>query len=276
MIRKAGVDDVRFCHELTAIEDWNYTAEEIRAMVTNEDTDFYIAEKKGEKRGMAAAFRYGDSAWIGLVIVSREYRGQGVGTALVEEVLKKVKSQGVTTVRLESVPEAVSLYERLGFTPEFESLRLRGTCRGKNKKSSPLSKDMLKDICEFDQKYFGVRRDKFLEKFFALSPIRLVDADTRVKGYLLVRSGFGFKAPCKIGPCVCEDVTSCELLLKKALSQLKGPVSLGIPAPNTEGVDLLERYGFTITGASLRMVWGKKEYCGVPEKIFAIGGPEKG
>jgi hypothetical protein len=57
---------------------------------------------------------------------------------------------------------------------------------------------------------------------------------------------------------------------------LKGPVSLGIPAPNTEGVDLLERYGFTITGASLRMVWGKKEYCGVPERIFAIGGPEKG
>jgi GNAT superfamily N-acetyltransferase len=274
MIRKAGVHDIPFCHTLTVAEEWNYSRDEISTMITNRHAEFLIAEG-AEPMGMIASFRYGRAAWIGLLIVLKEYRGEGVGTSLMKEALHSLDCTGVTTVRLEAVPKAVSLYEKLGFTPEVESLRLTGeppfTEGASTVPGGILEEKMLKRVAEFDRKYFGADREEFLKGFFRLSCVRLVESSLRMKGYLLARKG----TPHKIGPCVCEDGPGFELLVARACSQLKGPVSIGIPACNTEGVSILEHYGFTSTGASLRMVRGKG-YRGIPEKICAIGGPEKG
>jgi len=271
MIRKATLNDAQFCHGLTVLENWGHTLDEIAAVVTNRSADFFIAEDT-KPTGMVASFQYGRAAWIGLLIVSKEYRYQGIGTALMEKALKTLKSRGVTTVRLEAVSEAVPLYKRLGFTPEFDSLRLRGEFHGAKLPQSNISEKMVEDIAVFDQNYFGANRKILLENFLALSSVRLVEIDTSIKGYLFARTG----SLTTVGPCVCENEKIFESLLTQALSQVKGPVSVGIPDRNKLGVSLLEQYGFTVVGSSLRMVWGKKRYTGIPERIYAIGAPEKG
>ena len=266
MIRKATPKDSEFCHRLTVIEDWGYSLQEISVMSLSRSSTFFIAEEDGPV-GMAASFQYGGSAWVGLLIVLEEYRGQGIGTSLMEVVLEDLDSKGVTTIRLEAVHEAVPLYNRLGFAPEFESLRLKGESHGTSFVPSP-SNNILEEIAVFDQMYFGADRKEFLKGFCALSPLQLVEKAP--KGYLLART-----YPGKIGPSVCENAAGFESLLSCALSYMTGVISVGIPECNREGVSIYEQHGFTVTDASLRMVRGKG-YDGIPEKIFAIGGPEKG
>ena len=274
MIRKGLPTDAEFCHKLTVIEGWGYTEQELYMMAANPGTTFYIAEERGERQGMAASFQYGRAAWIGLVIVLKEYRGLGVGTNLMKKALRTLELSGVTTVRLEAVPEAVSLYENLHFTPEFDSLRLRGECDSKGI-GEPTSDvlERLSELSAFDSHYFGVNRKKYLEGFIALSSVQLSENRDCLKGYLLGRTLTPHSH--KIGPCVCEDSTTFESLLTRALSQVEGILSVGVPACNKEGVSLYEQYGFSIISSSLRMVRGKG-FAGIPEHIYAIGGPEKG
>ncbi len=276
LIRKARREDVPFCHELTVIEDWNFSLEEISVMAALKSANLFVAEdeKDGNRVGTVASFQCGRSAWIGNLIVLEEYRGRGVGTSLMEKALIDLESKGVAAVRLEAVHEAVSMYERLGFNPEFESLRLHRIFHGGKRRElfseKVFSEGMLKEISVFDEKYFGVNREELLNGFFKLSPVRLMEKTTLLKGYLLART-----APAKIGPSVCEDGEVFESLLSSALSHLEGTVSVGVPECNKEGVSILEQYGFTLTGSSLRMVRGKG-FTGAPEKICAIGGPNKG
>ncbi len=262
-----------FCHGLTAIEGWGHTVEEISSEMRNPFSQFFIAEEDTPV-GTVASFRYGKAAWIGLLIVLKEYRGRGVGTALMREALRALDDYGVETVRLEAVKKAVPLYERLGFTPEVDSLRLWADVHGSEStdilKGKVLERDMLKEICAFDEKYFGAERGKFLESYFSLSSICVVERNSHVRGYLMARKN----AINRVGPCVCEDEKVFESLLGRALSLVEGTVSVGIPAFNTEGVSILKQRGFIVRGASLRMVRGRRTW--MPENVFAIGAPEKG
>jgi hypothetical protein len=131
---------------------------------------------------------------------------------------------------------------------------------------------MLEEISLFDTPHFGASRIHYLKRGFTISTVRLVRKNPAITGYIMARNS----ASHKIGPCVAEDEGIFEHLLQDALSRLDRPVSIGIPACNVKGVDVLEQYGFTTTSTSVRMVRGKGEYGGNPEKIFAIGGPEKG
>jgi GNAT superfamily N-acetyltransferase len=271
LIQKAAPDDIRFCHRLTELENWNYSYEEIATLYSTPGSTFFIASDETPV-GMVATFQCGQMAWLGLLMVCQESRGMGIGTMLVEKALYHVKLQGVTTVRLEAVRDAVSLYERLGFTPEFESLRMKGESEGTYEEYSNISFDMVEEISLFDTPHFGASRIHYLKRGFTLSTIKMMEKNPVITGYIMARHS----ASHKIGPCVAEDEGIFEHLLTDALSRLDGPVSIGIPACNATGVDVLKHHGFTITNASVRMVWGKREYGGNPEKIFAIGGPEKG
>ncbi|MGH9029652.1 MAG: GNAT family N-acetyltransferase [Acidimicrobiales bacterium] len=61
----------------------------------------------------------GPRAWIEDVIVDETKRGAGIGSALVNEALRRARAEGARTVDLTSRPtrlEANRLYLRLGFT----------------------------------------------------------------------------------------------------------------------------------------------------------------
>jgi GNAT superfamily N-acetyltransferase len=52
--------------------------------------------------------------------VGREHRGRGIGTALIERVVQHAKDQGAPNLRVRVYvknPEAIRLYQRMGFEP---------------------------------------------------------------------------------------------------------------------------------------------------------------
>jgi len=77
----------------------------------------YIIPKIGKKNGLLED-----------VIISAEYRGQGLGERLVREVLTIAKAQGLASITLTSNPVRVAahkLYEKVGFVKkDSEVLRI--------------------------------------------------------------------------------------------------------------------------------------------------------
>ena len=63
-------------------------------------------------------------AWfhVSLLYVTPDVRGHGIGQQLLEALLAWAHADGVTRVQLNSVPEARTLYERMGFGPPSERL----------------------------------------------------------------------------------------------------------------------------------------------------------
>lgn len=70
--------------------------------------------------GAVKVMRDGDGAYgeIKRVFVQPQFRGRGLSKALMEELEAHLRAQGIDRVRLETgvhQPEALSLYERLGY-----------------------------------------------------------------------------------------------------------------------------------------------------------------
>ena len=74
----------------------------------------------GAPVGHAALRPKGDSWEVKRVVVLDSVRGQGVGAGLMNELERLTREAGVTRMVLQTgdrQPEAVRLYERLGYTP---------------------------------------------------------------------------------------------------------------------------------------------------------------
>ena len=63
-------------------------------------------------------------AWfhVGLLYVSADARGRGIGGRLLGTLVEWAAGDGVTLVRLTAVPQARTLYERAGFGPSSDRL----------------------------------------------------------------------------------------------------------------------------------------------------------
>jgi predicted GNAT family N-acyltransferase len=59
---------------------------------------------------------HADHAKIGRMAVVREWRGRGVGRALLEALVREAARQGATRALLHAQVQAIGFYERAGFT----------------------------------------------------------------------------------------------------------------------------------------------------------------
>ncbi|MCC5957069.1 MAG: GNAT family N-acetyltransferase [Natronohydrobacter sp.] len=82
-----------------------------------------LAKKGGKPIGCARILLIGDMGKIGRVCVLADYRGQGIGVALIEAALQVLRDQpGITKAKLGSQTHAIGFYEKLGFRavgPEY-------------------------------------------------------------------------------------------------------------------------------------------------------------
>jgi len=100
LIRKATIPDVPVMHKLI-----NYWAEQQRMLARalselyENVRDFYIYEQDGEITGCGALhIAWSDLGEVKSLAVGPEYKGRGVGRAIVEECLKEAESLGLERV----------------------------------------------------------------------------------------------------------------------------------------------------------------------------------
>jgi len=283
-VRAFNKRDIEFAVKSCQTIGWGYLPSDFERYLKSEPGGSFVAEENGKPIGHVFSISYGEIGWIGMLVVLPEFRGNGVGAFLTKTAINHLRSVGVKTIWLESVPKAISLYQRLGFKDVFDCLRLRKSREIGLKGSSRGEVEIMKTqhinkIASFDAAYYGANRAKTISLLYHENPgLCLVKrTGTRLLGYAMCRrTETGYR----IGPCTCDPdrPEAAEELLTHCIARLgdKTDISVGTPSLCRSGLRVLKRLGFETRSSSLRMYLGEPGRQGDPRGIFAIGGPEKG
>jgi|CXWL01.1.fsa_nt_gi GNAT superfamily N-acetyltransferase len=225
------------------------------------DPDAFIALRRDEElAGGGAIFSYdGNFGFMGLFIVRKDLRGDGLGAKLWhyrrDRLLQRLKPGA--SIGMDGVFAMVKFYERGGFRFAYRDLRFEGIARGKADPASvPLSTLPFAAIDRFDREFFPVPRSEFLRRW-----VKQPGAHAQA----LVEDGnivaFGVARPChsgfKIGPAFAKSSTLAERLLSSLMGAIDGEkVQLDIPEPNDAGLALAARFGLTESFGCARLYHG--------------------
>ncbi|MGH9768066.1 MAG: hypothetical protein ACREAB_11580 [Blastocatellia bacterium] len=134
----------------------------------------------------------------------------------------------------------------------------------------------LPQVFEMDHRVFGAGRDVMLKWMFDGAPEYswVVVRDGEVAGYTFGRHGFNFE---HLGPVVAENSAIARQLVSACLSDQTGrPFILDASPRDPDWARWLESIGFKQQRPFIRMFRGENRHPGLPEKQFAILGPEFG
>ncbi|HEX3380167.1 MAG TPA: GNAT family N-acetyltransferase [Paraburkholderia sp.] len=109
--RRFTPDDIPAAHGLSMAVSWPHRPEDWRFAA--DAGGGFVAEQNGVVIGTALCWKFGaDRATLGMVIVSPEQQGRGIGAKLMQLVLEETGSR---VTFLHATPAGQPLYEKLGF-----------------------------------------------------------------------------------------------------------------------------------------------------------------
>jgi predicted GNAT family acetyltransferase len=280
---------------VTDREGWGYSKEDFTLMFLMGVGDNFIAEEEPSKRaiGMLSTYDYGKKvAWIGNVVVTEEYRHEGVARSLIKHAVRQLRKQGVKAVRLYSKMNTESLYRQLDFVSEgtigvfTKTMGTRQPARTVDTSAtgrvlSQVNETNVEQLFELDTKCFGADRRKVLSSMArgrGWQCFARFNGYTRknLVGYIMASEG---ESEFLIGPWVCDPERSdvVEELMNVAISKSKKrKVTVATPLENTPGIGILEKLKFNRTMDVRKMRKGRDLYNGKPSWIFGVAGLEKG
>jgi ribosomal protein S18 acetylase RimI-like enzyme len=275
------LSDVKAGMRLSTAEGWNQTEKDWKFLIANSQNICLAAEADDKVVGTTTATNYANQlAWIGMVLVDKNYRGKGISKMLLENVLEKLKQ--CRSIKLDATSAGREVYKKFGFKDEYSITRM--TCSsikssfendGNAFAQSIQSKD-IKAITEFDEIVFGANRTKLIEYFTVeyFHKAWLLKRDNKLTAFALGREGNKFH---HIGPVIGETIDDVKILISKALKEINGQqVVLDVLNDKFELINWLQSLGFTRQREFVRMYKNENPFPGLTEKYFLICGPEFG
>lgn len=260
------LDDIAPFLKLAATEHWVVEPWEFEFLLSAFSRGCFTARRDtGETTGFVTSLRHDRSGWIGNLIVSSEYRGEGIGESLFAAAFEALRSEGVETFWLTASKSGERLYKKYGFNGIDSIVRWVGTGR----RRSPVY-DLQREahnsggsVSGIDRQAWGDRRDSLL-------------AETAGRGVLLLQeSGFIVIQPSgsarQFGPFSALDSGSAERLFYDAAKSVApgGRMLVDSPASNQSACRLFTESGMKISGSNSLMFAGKKpEYR--PDLVYGL------
>jgi ribosomal protein S18 acetylase RimI-like enzyme len=289
--------DLAFADSLRASAGWNQTLADWRRFLRMQPQGCFLAEWNGARAGTATTIVYGpELAWVGMVLVQREYRRRGIGRALLLKCIEHLHALGVRCIKLDATPEGRPVYEALGFKEDW-------TLRRWEAELSPWASDAADLVVRAWKKSDAPRFDLHDARAFGTSRSKLILALARQSrcaltcesesgspgGYGLLRPGAraSYLGPVaaispREGIALIEALVSChrndrnKYVRGTPTGAGAGRLCWDIPDPNAVATDWAERHGFKAQRSLTRMRLGDDCSRGNPRKQFAIAGPELG
>jgi len=293
--RDLTADDIPAGLRLCRIAGWNQLAADWELFLHLSPRGCRAAVQDGEVVGTVTTVNYENRfAWVGMVLVDPETRGQGVGTRLLQEALSILR--GLPSIRLDATPQGRPVYQRLGFEDEYELCRMQlaetiaaGLPRSSaaNSPSSlsqsevrsirPMRAEDLVTVAEADRCIFGADRLEVLHWALEQSPeyAWIATGPAGLEGYCLGRHGFNFD---QIGPIHSQRELVSQRLVTASLSSVK-PGTRVIVDPllhSLTWLDWLRQAGFVHQRPFTRMALGENRHPGIPGEMWTMFGPEFG
>jgi GNAT superfamily N-acetyltransferase len=224
----------------------------------------------------------GRFAWVSMVLVTADYRRQGLATQLLRLAMTDLAAARLVPV-LDATPDGRAVYRRLGYQDSWGFQRyLRKERRADVPAVSagdvtigPITEPDWSEACSYDAAAFGAERKGLLGDLRGRLPAAELVARRggRVVGLLLGRDG---RIAAQLGPLIAEDDAIACALLGRAVDALDGPLFVDLADAKTEVRGFLEARGFAAARPFTRMLYGRSERFDDPIRTFAVVGPEFG
>src|SRR5690606_21782784 len=188
--------DVAAAARLSAVVGWNQNEADWERLVTLHPEGAFAVRDEDGLVGTATLVRYGDRlAWLGMVIVAPERRGEGLGAALIDRALAAAVPG--STVGLDATDLGAPLYLRRGFVSVGSVQRWAGVLvpvaadvgsDGVARQAEPADLDSL---ATFDIAACGVDRRPLLARLLAepATSVWVVQRGGAPVAYAALRSG---------------------------------------------------------------------------------------
>lgn len=251
-------------------EDWQFAAEQ--------GTGF-VAEENGVVIGTALCWKFGtDRASLGLVIVSPEHQGRGIGRKLMECVLEEL---GPRITFLHATPAGRPLYEKLGFSV-CDSLDQHQGSVGKTlpvtlPDSERLRRSTTADfpaLIELATRASGLERNAMVSALLKTGDTVVLERDREIMGFSILRP---FGRGLVIGPMVAMRSPGdlrAKALIGYWLNRREGAfIRIDVPA-GASLTDWLAAQGLTCVDTTIRMVRNAPaiEHQGAPDPVYRLYG----
>ena len=270
--------DVDAALALSGAEGWNQSADDWRRLLRLEPDGCFAARAGGRLIGTVTTTTYGrHMAWIGMMVIHPDHRGQGIGAALMRTALDHLARLGIPSVKLDATPAGRPLYESLGFVAEAEVERWQGVANLHDSRDGWRTSQGLQQLNELDEAGFGADRSRLLELLVSegrCDPL-VVDSDHAAPaGFALARRA---RVATYIGPVIAESARAAESLLDGMLGRLAGPeVCLDFHVGGQLTREILVNRGLAKRRGLTRMRFGRHTSAGIGDSICASAGPEYG
>jgi GNAT superfamily N-acetyltransferase len=276
--RKMNPDDIGAGLKLCREAKWNQLERDWKLFLQLSPNGCCVAANEGKVAGTVTTVCYQHSfGWIGMVLVDAAFQRRGIGLQLLREALQILREE--KTVKLDATPAGREVYLKLNFVDEYQLGRMSTIVTADKLNVSTarfVQKNDLPALIEFDHKIFGANRRPLLEWMWEGAPqyTFLVKEQNEIQGYCSGRPGHHF---IHIGPVVAQNINIAKNLVSAALLSCIGcPVILDALHFDPEWLAWLAAIGFTEQRPFIRMYRGSNSFPGMPEKQFAIMGPEFG
>jgi GNAT superfamily N-acetyltransferase len=226
----------------------------------------------GALAGTAMWWPFGESfATIGMVIVSPERQGAGIGRQLMKSVLATIGSR---SVQLNATAEGLRLYQATGFITAGSICQHQGTpspwpgegvtVAGTTRAMSAADRDAVLHI---DHAATGLPRAAMLDALWQAGDGLVVERSG-------VPAGFAFRRPFGrgevIGPVVSRDETDALALVASFVASARGFIRADVKSDAEKLVSWLESAGLRRVDAVTTMLRGAWASGGAGSRVFGI------
>ncbi|MHA1733905.1 MAG: GNAT family N-acetyltransferase [Promethearchaeota archaeon] len=288
-VRTMRPGDLPSAFLLSTAAGWNQQVSDWERFLMTSPSGCFVGEVGGELVGTVVATAHGRKlGWIGMLLVERGHRRQGIGTTLLKVGVNFLRYLGIPTVGLDATPTGRFLYETLGFRPVGKVKRLAGvlprvTHEGDDVDLVGAGEVGHATIADYDARAFGASRESALRGLVGGEGqsgwvLTRKGGAQSIAGYALTRPG---RTRTQVGPIVAEGPESAARLLE-ACGRHLGDVEafLDVPQwgdPGGAFRDELDRLGFVESREFTRMFSGARwEVPLAGARQYATSGPELG
>lgn len=251
---------VRWPHRL---EDWQF----VHRLGTG-----YVAECAGTIIGTALCWAYGsEHGSLGMVIVSPEGQGKGIGRELLTRLLREL---GERSTLLIATPAGQPLYERLGFVATGQVHQHQGTVfepgmavPPAGERIRPIGASDGPKLASLASRALGMPRATVLDELRKSASGVVIDSGGEPVGFAFCRRfGLGFA----IGPVVAPDAERARALIAHWLGVRAGTF-VRIDVHGSSGLSpWLAEMGLDRVDTGITMVRGEPPHGEVGVRQFAI------
>lgn len=271
------------CLALSKSAHWNQNEADWRLML-DIGYGWGISLDDGTLAASTLVLPYGNFAWVSMVLVLPEQRGQGYAAQLLRTALADLGNRALTPI-LDATPAGREVYVQEGFrdTWGFRRFRLQETIAALERPTQvrALRESDWPQLLALDVRAFGASRERLLRALAARLPKAALVAERggRLDGFLLGRDG---REACQLGPLVARSTDAARALLAEALAIVPPPLYLDVVDREPGITAWLESLGCEFQRPFTRMVHGAHGAHGAAAApgeaglVFCPAGPELG